>query len=327
MSQQSAAAYLAHGQTPFFRLPSVPRPQPLPAGTGAVLLGVPYDGGVTALPGARFAPFHVRRVSAFVQGWHPVHQVAVFEALRPVDGGNVVFPPFDAAAVRGAIEAEVGAVASSGAIPFLVGGDHSIALPALRALARRHGPVAVIHLDAHLDASGPEVWGEPYHHGTPFRHAVVEGLVAPGQLHQIGLRGAWGAASDGDLTARHGGVRLSADEVLAVGPGAVAADLQAQVGERPVYLSLDVDVVDPAFAPGTGTPVPGGLAARELLQLLRGLAGVRLAGMDLVEVCPPQDVSDLTSHLAAHLLFEGLALAALRAGKTSAGTGTGGGAD
>jgi len=313
VSQQSAAEYLAHGQTPFFRLPAAPLAGPLPGGTGAVLLGVPYDGGVTAVPGARLAPFHVRRVSAFVQGWHPVHRLAVFERLRAVDGGNVIFPPFDPAAVRAAVAGAVTAVAGAGAVPFLVGGDHSIALPALRGLALARGPLAVVHLDAHLDTSGPEVWGEPFHHGTPFRHAVQEGLIAPGQLHQVGLRGPWGAAADGDLSAGHGGLRLSADEVAATGPAEVAARLLERIGDRPAYLSLDVDVVDPAFAPGTGTPVPGGLSSRELLQLLRTLAGLRLAGMDLVEVCPQQDVSDVTCHLAAHLLFEGLALAALRA--------------
>ena len=312
MSQQSALEYLSHGQTPFFRLPASPPHAPLPAGTGAVLLGVPYDGGTTASPGARFAPFHVRRVSAFVQGWHPVHQLAVFDRLAAVDGGNVAFPPFDGAAVRARVEAEVARAAQAGAAPFLVGGDHSIALPALRALAKAHGPLAVLHLDAHLDTSGPEVWGEPFHHGTPFRHALEEGLILPGQLHQVGIRGPMGAASDLDLVQRHGASLVTPQALEAAGPGGVARALREAVGDRPLYLSLDVDVLDPAFAPGTGTPVPGGLTSRELLALLRGLAGVRLVGMDLVEVCPALDQADLTSHLAAHLLFEGMALAALR---------------
>jgi agmatinase len=321
VTQQAAATYLAHGQTPFFRLPVVPRPAPLPEKTGAVLLGVPYDGGTTATPGARFGPYHVRRVSAFVQGWHPLHRLAVFDRLRAVDGGNVVFPPFDAAAVRARIEAEVETALRSGAVPFLVGGDHSLALPALRAMARRHGPVAVVHLDAHLDTSGPEVWGEPFHHGTPFRHAIEEGLILPGQLHQVGIRGPWGTAGDGELSGEHGARMVTPDDVASIGATAVAAAIRDRVEDRPVYLSLDVDVVDPAFAPGTGTPVPGGLSAREVLQLVRGLAGVRLAGMDLVEVCPPLDHADLTGHLAAHLLFEGLALAAV-APAVAPGTGT-----
>jgi agmatinase len=196
----------------------------------------------------------------------------------------------------------------------VVGGDHSVALPALRALARRHGPLTVVHVDAHLDTSGPETWGEAFHHGTPFRHALEEGLVAEGQLHQVGIRGPRGGARDGDLGARHGARVHGADDVAARGVARVAAEIRAAAGEGPVYVSFDVDAVDPAFAPGTGTPVPGGLSSREALQLLRALAGVRLVGMDVVEVCPPLDHADVTSHLAAYLLFEGLALAALARG-------------
>ena len=318
MTQASAAEYLAFGQIPFFRLPVAPIALGVPAGTGAVIVGVPFDGGVTYRPGARLAPFEVRRVSALVQGFHPAHGLAVFERLAAVDGGNVVFPPFDAAMVRGAVQASVAAIAGAGAVPFVVGGDHSVALPALRAVAAQHGPVAVIHVDAHLDTSGPETWGEPFHHGTPFRHALDEGLVAPGQLHQVGIRGSWGAAEDGDR-AGSAGTRHGADDVAVRGARAVADELRAAIGDRPVYLSFDVDAVDPAFAPGTGTPVPGGLTSREALAFLRGLAGVRLAGMDVVEVSPPFDHADLTSHLAAHLLFEGLALAALAQERGAAG--------
>jgi agmatinase len=274
---------------------------------------VPFDGGTTASPGARFGPYQVRRLSAFVQGFHPHHRLQVFERLAAVDGGNVLFPPFDPAAVRARVEAEVGAVARAGAVPFLVGGDHSIALPALRALSRHHGPLAVLHLDAHLDTSGPEVWGEPFHHGAPLRHAIEEQLILPGHLHQVGIRGSWGAAGDADLVREHGGRIVTPDDLGARGAAAVAAAIREQTGDRPLYVTLDVDALDPAFAPGTGTPVPGGLTSREVLQLLRGLAGVKLVGMDVVEVCPALDHADLTGHLAAHLLFEGLALAALAA--------------
>jgi agmatinase len=310
MPQQSALEYLSHGQTPFFRLPWVPMSQPLPAGTRAVFLGVPFDGGTTYQPGARFAPFHVRRVSALVQGYHPVHRLAVFERAPAVDGGNVVFPPFHPGKMRERVEAEAAAVLAAGAVPFLVGGDHSLALPALRAAARGHGPLAVVHVDAHLDTSGPETWGESFHHGSPFRHALEEGLIAEGQLHQVGVRGPWGSAGDAGPGDARGARRYPAEELGSRGAAAVAAEIRRAVGDRPAYLSFDVDAVDPAFAPGTGTPVPGGLSAREALELLRGLAGVRLVGMDLVEVCPVLDHADLTSHLAAHLLFEGLALVA-----------------
>jgi agmatinase len=282
----------------------------LPGGTGAVLVGVPYDGGTTATPGARFAPFHVRRVSAFVQGWHPVHRFDVFERSGAVDGGNIAFPPFQAAAVRERIEADCLAVHRAGAAPFLVGGDHSIALPALRAAARVHGPLAVVHVDAHLDTSTAATWGEPFHHGTPFRHAIAEGLILPGQLFQVGLRGPWGSADDGAISVEHGARPFTSDDVAARGAVAVASLIRETIGDRPTYLSFDIDAVDPAFAPGTGTPVPGGLTSREALHLVRNLAGLRLIGMDLVEVCPALDQADLTCHLASHLLFEALAVVA-----------------
>ncbi len=313
MSQQSAAHYLRHGQTPFFRLPVADLASPdAYAGADAVLLGVPYDGGTTYQPGARLAPYHVRRVSALVQTYHPVHRADVFARVRARDGGNVVFPPFDAASVRAAVQAEVARVVAAGAVPFVLGGDHSVALPAMRAVAAAHGPLAVVHVDAHYDTSTPELWGDAWHHGTPLRHAITEGLIAPGALVQVGVRGPWGGPDDGQLAAQFGATTITADAVDERGIAEVVAQMRSVLGERPVYVTFDVDGVDPAFAPGTGTPVPGGLSSREALRLLRGLWGARLVGMDVVEVAPPLDFSDLTSHLAAHLLYEGLALLAHR---------------
>lgn len=311
--QQSAAHYLRHGQIPFFRLPMADLASPdAYAGCDAVLLGVPYDGGTTYQPGARLGPYHVRRVSALVQSYHPGHGRDVFGSVRARDGGNVVFPPFDAATVRGAVQAEIARVVAAGAVPFVVGGDHSVALPCLRAVAAAHGPVAVVHVDAHLDTSTGEVWGDAWHHGTPIRHAIEEKLIAPGALVQIGLRGPWSAADDGQLVAQCGARTITADAVAERGIAEVVRQVRGIVGARPVYLTFDIDAIDPAFAPGTGTPVPGGLTAREALALVRGLAGARLVGMDLVEVAPPLDHADVTAHLAAHLLYEGLALVACR---------------
>jgi agmatinase len=313
MPQQSALEYLAHGLTPFFRLPLVAG-GPLPSGTSAAFLGVPHDGGTTYQPGARLAPFHLRRVSALVQGHHPVHGVDVFEKVPAVDAGNVVFPPFDRGAMRAAVEARVLSLLEQGAVPLLVGGDHSVALPAMRAARRRFGPLAVVHVDAHLDTSGPEVWGDEFHHGTPLRHALAEGLVQRGQLHQVGLRGPWGSSGDARPGSEHAACSYLAEDLTGASAAAVASGIAAAVGRRPLYLTFDIDAVDPAFAPGTGTPVPGGLSSREALQFLRGLAGVNLVGMDLVEVCPALDHADLTCHLGAHLLFEALALLAVRRG-------------
>jgi agmatinase len=310
MAQQAPLEYVRHGQTPFFRLPLADAAE-APQRPLAVLLGVPFDGGTTYQPGARLAPWHVRRVSALLQSYHPVHRVDVFGSVPAVDGGNVVFPPFDAAAMRAAVEAEVKGQVERGRVPFLVGGDHSITLPALRALAAHHGPMAVVHVDAHLDTSGPEAWGEAFHHGTPIRHALADELVGRGQLFQIGIRGPLGSPEEVRLGEEHGSFLFTVDSVAERGVASILAEIREAVGGSPVYVTLDVDGLDPAFAPGTGTPVPGGLTSREVMQLMRGLRGLRLAGMDVVEVCPALDHADATSNLAAHLLFEGLALLAV----------------
>jgi agmatinase len=301
---------------PFFRLPVAAADGKGGldyTGADAILLGVPYDGGTTYQPGARLAPYHVRRVSALVQGFHPVHGIDVFARLRCRDGGNLVFPPFNAGAVRELLQLEIARVLDAGAVPVIIGGDHSITLPVLRALFLKHGPLAVVHVDAHLDTSGPEVWGDAYHHGTPLRHALAEGLIAPGQLHQIGIRGGWGSATDGKIGQEHGARVYSMSDLDRIGISAAIRQICAEVENWPLYLTIDVDGLDPAFAPGTGTPVPGGLSSREVLRLVRALAGRRLCGCDVVEVCPALDHADLTSHLAAHLLYEALALLALRA--------------
>jgi agmatinase len=313
MPQLPALPYIRQGATPFFRLPVVNVEAASPyAGLDAVVIGVPFDAATTYRPGARFAPYEIRRVSALLQTFHPSHKLDVFSTLRVADGGNVAFPPFAPAIVREVIENEIAAILTAGAVPFAVGGDHSIALPALRAVAKKHGPLAVVHVDAHLDTSDAEVWGDAFHHGTPLRHAIEEGLIARGQLHQVGIRATWGYPEEGALAANHGAALYDPDVVAARGISSVAADIAGAVGDRPTYITFDIDGVDPAFAPGTGTPVPGGLTSREAISLLRGLAGVNVVGMDLVEVCPAFDHADITSYLAAHLLFEGLGLLAAR---------------
>jgi agmatinase len=309
MPQTSAMSYIRQGTTPFFRLPQVDVHAAAPyAGLDAVVLGVPWDMSVTYRPGARFAPYEVRRVSALVQGFHPVHKVDVFASLHAADGGNVAVPPFAAGLARDLIENEIASIVGAGAVPFAVGGDHSIALPAMRAVAKKHGPLAVVHVDAHLDTSDAEVWGDAFHHGTPLRHAIEEGLVERGQLHQVAVRAPWGYPGEGELASGHAATLYDVDAIATRGIARVAQHIVSCVGDRPVYITFDVDGIDPAFAPGTGTPVPGGISSREAIALLRGLAGVRIVGMDLVEVCPALDHADVTSHLAAHLLFEGLAL-------------------
>ena len=183
MSHQSPGEYIAHGGTPFFRLPEW-RHHP-DARADAVLLGVPWDGGTTYLPGARLGPYHVRRLSALLGAYHAAHRVDVFERMRAFDGGNVPVPPFSAPAMRELVQARVEAIVEGGAVPFVVGGDHSVSLPCLRAVAKHRGPLAVVHVDAHFDTSDATAWGEAFHHGTPIRHALDEGLVERGQLYRI----------------------------------------------------------------------------------------------------------------------------------------------
>ncbi len=305
--QEAALTYLRHGQTPFFRLPSTITT----ANADVAVLGVPHDAGSTYQPGSRLAPYHLRRISALIQGYHPEHALDVFQSLRCVDGGNVVFPPFDRAAMREAVEAEVRQLAASLVTPLVIGGDHSVTLPVLRALSKRFGPLAVIHFDAHLDTSGPEVWGDEFHHGTPIRHAIEEGLIEQGQLYQIGVRGPRGSAADDELVRRRGHSLFTADHVADRGARYLSAELRERIGSRPCYITFDLDAIDPAFAPGTGTPVPGGLTAREALSLVRGLAGLEICGADLVEYCPPLDHADITGHLAANLAWEMLAALAV----------------
>jgi agmatinase len=314
MPQQPVGVYLRHGQTPFFRLPMADIERAGPAayeGADAVLLGVPFDGGVTYQPGARLGPYHLRRTSALVGGHHPVHGIDVFGALDVRDGGNVVAPPFNAGAVRELIQAEVGHIADAGAAVVLAGGDHSISLPALRALQQRHGPLALCHIDAHFDSSTAEIWGERFHHGTPVRNAIEEELLAPGSLFQIGLRGGWKDEYDADFTRDFGGTMVAADEIDPQLIRGLGARIRDAFGDQPVYVSVDIDAIDPAFAPGTGTPVPGGLTSREILSLLRSVAGLRVVGFDVVEVAPNLDHADMTCHLGAQLLYEGLALIAV----------------
>jgi agmatinase len=180
----------------------------------------------------------------------------------------------------------------------------------LRALRRAHGPVAIVHVDAHLDTSKADTWGDAFHHGTPMRHAITEQLVEPGQLYHVGIRGSWGDAGDAALTLDAGNHIYFIDEIATRGIARLCAELRERIGRRPVYLSFDIDAVDPAYAPGTGTPVPGGLSAREALGLVRGLAGLRLVGADLCEVAPALDHADITAHLGAAVIHEALALMA-----------------
>jgi agmatinase len=267
------------------------------------LVGIPFDGGTSYRPGTRFGPREIRSQSSMIRPYNHVLKTNPFTIRRVADYGDIDVAPVSIERTYERIETAMGAVLDHGVLPIAVGGDHSITLPILRAIAKRHGPVALVHIDAHLD-TWEEYFGGKYFHGTPFRWAVEEGLIDPRQTIQIGIRGSLYAEDDFDFQARHGMIVVPIGEVKEQGVSAIAERWRALVRSR-VYVSFDIDSVDPAYAPGTGTPEVGGLTSYEALCLVRALRGLHVVGFDLVEVSPPYDgPGQITALLAANLLYE-----------------------
>lgn len=297
----SIAETIGTGLTPFFRLPlSAPE-------ADAVILGIPFDSGTTYRAGARFGPYGVRKAS-LTMGQVDSRGAGLFDTLRVIDGGNLVCNPFDIREAQSQIELQAVAHFERKRPVFSVGGDHSATFPLLKAAAQVYGPLAVVHFDAHCDTTAADAWGTPYHHGTVFRNAIEAGCIAPGKFIQIGLRGPFGEIDPHAFTRRFGGEVYEIDAWQA-GIGRLGG-LAYDWGEHPVYVSIDIDVVDPAYAPGTGTPVAGGITSRELLAAVRALRGLNLIGFDVMEVAPDYDHAEITALLGAHVLFEGLSLLA-----------------
>ncbi|MBV1694899.1 MAG: agmatinase [Hyphomicrobiales bacterium] len=280
------------------------------AGIDVALIGVPMDLGVTNRPGARLGPRAVRQIER-IGPYHEVHRMVPAARLRLADVGDVPFRSrYNLADSHEDIEGFYRGVVAAGVTPVSVGGDHSITLPILRAVGAA-GPVGMIHIDAHCDTSGP-FEGSRFHHGGPFREAVLAGVLDPERTIQIGIRGnaeyLWEFSGDSGMTVIH------AHDITALGIDAVIQRMRQVVGSGPTYLSFDVDSLDPAFAPGTGTPEVGGLTSREALALLRGAAGLKIIGGDVVEVAPQYDATTNTAHVAAQVLFEIVSLVALARG-------------
>ncbi|MFL5770449.1 MAG: agmatinase [Chloroflexota bacterium] len=275
------------------------------------LVGVPFDTGVTYRVGGRFGPNAVRQASVMLRPYNPTLDVSPFEVLTCVDFGDIAIGPGFTERSYDAIEAAVAPIVEAGVIPILVGGDHACTLPHLRA-TRSRGPVAVIDFDSHTDA-WDSYFGEKYNHGTWMRRAIEEGLVDVGHSIEVGLRGSVYEASDWTgLRSELGLEYLTTEDVFRLGSSAVAAAIRERVGDRPAFISFDIDVVDPAYAPGTGTPEAGGPSARDLLAIVRGLTGIEFVGFDVVEVIPAYDPAGQTATLAANLAYEMLSLVALR---------------
>ena len=281
------------------------------------VVGVPFDTGVTYRVGGRFGPEAVRAASVMLRPYNPNLDVSPFEILSCVDHGDLAIVPGYIERSYAAIEAAVAPIVERGIVPILIGGDHACTLPHLRA-TRARGPVAVIDFDSHTDA-WDSYFGERYNHGTWMRRAIEEGLVDVGHSIEVGLRGSlYGAEDWTTLRTELGLDYLTTEDVLALGPKAVAAQIRERVGERPAFISFDIDVVDPAYAPGTGTPEAGGPSARDMLAIVRGLTGIDFVGFDVVEVIPAYDPAGQTATLAANLAYEMLSLVALRRRSTNA---------
>jgi agmatinase len=275
------------------------------------IVGVPFDGGTTYRPGARFGPGAIRAGSRLMRAYHPGLAVHPFGAQQVVDAGDIACTPFDIAAAIEQVEAGAKAMFEHADHLVALGGDHTIALPLLRATHARHGPLALIHFDAHLD-TWDTYFGAAYTHGTPFRRAHEEGLLATDRCAHVGIRGPLFSPEDLTDDAGFGFTIVGAFDYLERSVTAIAEELRARVGDLPVYVSLDVDVLDPAHAPGTGTPEAGGMTSRELLATLRALAGLHLVGADVVEVAPAYDHAEITSIAAANAVYELLGLFARR---------------
>lgn len=278
------------------------------SGVDVAILGVPYDSSTSYRPGTRFGPRAIREQSLLLWGYNNAQNVAPFRSLKVVDYGDVDVVPPDIRATHEQIQRAATGILEAGCRLLTLGGDHSISLPLLRAHAKQHGPLAVIHFDAHPDTWDSEYPQQPLSHGTPFKRAIEEGLIDTTAYFQIGIRGPTNGPQDYTDAVALGARMITFDEFRARTLADVHDEIRTAVGAKPVYVSLDIDVVDPAFAPGTGTPEVGGLTSYEILQLVRGLRGLKVAGFDLVEVSPPYDLSGITAILAANLAFEFLSL-------------------
>lgn len=294
------------GVRTFMRLPHVRDTE----GVDFAIVGVPFDDATTHRPGARFGPVAVRNMSIMLRPWNPVHDIEIFRYCSGVDYGDSPVVPGYIEDTYQRIEETFLPLYRAGVTPIGIGGDHSITLAELRAAAKAHGPVALVQLDAHLDTLDA-YFGRKYNHGTPFRRAAEEGLLDLEHSIQVGIRGSNYGPEDNQRTRDLGFELITGYELADMGVRAAAERIRRRVGDRKAFLTFDIDFVDPAYAPGTGTPEVEGVTSREAMQLVRALDGIRFVGFDLVEVAPAYDAGEMTATLAANLIFEFISLIAL----------------
>ena len=287
------------GIATFMRLPGKSQPEEL----DAAVVGVPFDIGTSNRPGARFGPRGIRNESVLLRPYNMATRAAPFDSLRIDDLGDVATNPYNVLDSVDRIQNHYDALLDHGLVTATMGGDHTIVLPILRAMAKRHGPVGLVHVDAHTDINDT-MFGERIAHGTPFRRAVEEGLLDCSRVAQIGVRGTGYQADDFDWSRQQGFRVVQVEECWHRSLDPLMAEVRTQLGEGPVYLSFDIDGLDPSFAPGTGTPEIGGLTIVQGVEIIRGCRGMQVVGCDVVEVAPIYDVSGMTSLVAANLLYE-----------------------
>lgn len=299
------------GIATFARLPRI---EDVPRADIAVV-GIPFDSGVSYRPGTRFGPSHVRESSRLLRPYNPAQDVSPFAVAQVVDAGDIPVNPFDL--TEAVTEVERAALALGEQVQRIVaiGGDHTVALPLLRAVAAKHGPVAVLHFDAHLD-TWDTYFGAPITHGTPFRRASEEGLIDLTSSCHVGTRGPLYSKQDLEDDERLGFSIVSSEYIEEHGVEAGIQRILQRIGDRPLYVSIDIDVLDPAHAPGTGTPEAGGLTSRELLRILRALGDSDIVGADVVEVSPAYDHAQITGIAASHVVYELVSLLAARIGRS-----------
>ncbi len=287
------------GPATMMRLPA----QETAAGLDACFVGIPMDIGTSNRAGTRHGPRQIRAESCMIRPYNMATGAAPFDRMQVADIGDVAVNTFDLKATIDLITAAYRDILAAGATPLTLGGDHTLTYPVLRAVAERHGPVALIHVDAHADTNDV-MFGEPIAHGTPFRRAVEDGLLINDKVFQIGLRGSGYSPEDFNWGRDHGFRVIPAEECWHKSLAPLMTEIRAAIGDAPVYLSYDIDSLDPAYAPGTGTVEPGGLTTIQALEIVRGCGGLSLVGGDLVEVSPPYDPSGNTALIGANLLFE-----------------------
>jgi len=287
------------GAATFARLPRIDQVSDY----DVAVVGIPFDSGVSYRPGARFGAQAIREASRLLRPYDPANETAPFFNQQVVDAGDIGCNPFSIQQAITTIEIEISKLNADGKQVLVLGGDHTVALPILRSLHKQYGPVSVLHFDSHLD-TWDTYFGEPCTHGTPFRRASEEGLILKGNSLHVGTRGSIYDKQDLEDDAHLGFGIISARDVPELGVKEVVRLVKERVGDNPLYVSIDIDVLDPAFAPGTGTPEAGGLSSRELLAILRGINTLNIISADIVEVAPVYDHAEITSIAASHLGYE-----------------------